>query len=258
MTFKTLVFSFTLVAGFTADAAVKNLCDDMIASGKSTDEQIKKCIAKLGESDTYKENQQKKKWQADVDAAKENESAAKKANIESKKFNLAELDEAGFGKAFFALRVDYSNPRKPKDKRITSGDALCSYLGYDKALKSIVSAEIMPAVANKNGLIIDTNFLGVIDKEPELYVDSDEKYTVRKYVEITCAKVKSKDVAGTSEELAKVAEDLIVLNETFNAPKTLDKGMNDGPRKPAESGKSDNGYKRPDWAKEVPAQGTGK
>lgn len=258
MTLKTLVFSFTFLAGLSANAAVKNLCDDMIASGKSTEEQIKKCIAKLGESDTYKENQQKKKWQADVEAAKENESAAKKANIESKKFTLAEIEEAGFGKAFFALRVDYSNPRKPKDKRITSGDALCSYLGYDKALKSIVSAEIMPGAANKNGLVIDTNFLGVIDKEPELYVDSDEKYTVRKYVEITCAKVKSKEVAGTSEELAKVAEDLIVLNETFNAPKKQDQGMNDGPRKPAETGKSDNSYKRPDWAKDEPAQGTGK
>lgn len=255
MTFKTLLFSFTLVAGFSANAAVKNLCDDMVASGKSTEEQIKKCIAKLGESDTYKENQQKKKWQADADAAKSAEAAAKKANIESKKFSSYDLDEAGFGKSFFALRVDYSNPRKPKEKRITTGDALCSYLGFDKALKSIVSAEIMPGQANKNGLIVDTNFLGVVDKEPELYVDSDEKYTVRKYVEITCAKVKSKEVAGTSEELAKVAEDLIVLNETFNAPKREDKGMNDGPRKPAADGKTSNGYKRPDWAKDdVPTQ----
>ena len=250
MTFKTLLFSFTLVAGIEANAAVKNLCDDMVASGKSTDEQIKKCIAKLGESDTYKENQQKKKWQTDADAAKSSEEAAKRANIESKKFTSNDLDEAGFGKAFFALRVDYSNQRKPKEKRITSGDALCAYLGYDKALKSIVSAEIMPGKANKNGLIVDTNIFGIVDKEPELYVDSDEKYTVRKYVEITCAKVKSKEVAGTSEELAKVAEDLIVLNETFNAPKREDKGMNDGPRKPAQDGKTTNGYKRPDWAKD--------
>jgi polyhydroxyalkanoate synthesis regulator phasin len=256
MTFKTLLFTFTLVAGFTAQAAVKNLCDDMIASGKSSDEQIRKCLAKMGESTTYKENQQKKKWQADADSAKSAEDAAKKANVESKKFSLSDLDDAGFGKPFFAMRVDYSNVRKPKEKRITEGDALCKYLGYDKALKSIVSAEIMPGEANQNGLVVDTNFLGSISKEPDLYVDKDEKYTVRKYVEITCARVKSKDVAGTADELSKVAEDLIVLNETFNGPKTKDKssGVNDGPRKPAGDGKTDMGYKRPDWATQVPAQ----
>ncbi|MBC7713259.1 MAG: hypothetical protein H7177_07965 [Rhizobacter sp.] len=260
MTFKTLIFSFTLVSAFSAQAAVKNLCDDMIASGKSTDEQVKKCLAKMGESDTYKENQQKKKWQADADSAKSAEAAAKKANIESKKFTSAELDEAGFGKSFFAMRVDYSNVRKPKEKRITEGDALCKYLGYDKALKSIVSAEIMPSKANKNGLIVDTSFLGVVSKEPELYVDKDEKYTVRKYVELTCAKVKSAEVAGTADELSKVAEDLIVLNETFNASKSDDKrsGVNDGPRKPAEDGKTNMGYKRPDWATQVPAQNVAK
>ncbi|MBC7429246.1 MAG: hypothetical protein H7336_11575 [Bacteriovorax sp.] len=260
MTFKTLLFSFTLIAAIEAQAAVKNLCDDMIASGKSTDNQIKKCLAKMGESDTYKENLQKKKWQADADSAKSAETAAKKANIVSKKFSSSELDDAGFGKSFFAMRVDYSNMRKPKEKRITEGDALCKYLGFDKALKSIVSAEIMPGDANKNGLIVDTSFLGVVSKEPELYVDKDEKYTVRKYVEVTCAKVKSKEVAGTEDELSKVAEDLIVLNETFNAPKSDDKSaaQNDGPRKPAEDGKTTNGYKRPDWATQVPTQGIAK
>ena len=128
------------------------------------------------------------------------------------------------------------------------------YLGFDKALKSIVSAEILPGEANKNGLIVDTSFLGIVSKEPELYVDKDEKYTVRKYVEITCAKVKSKEIAGTGDELSKVAEDLIVLNETFNAPKSDDKSsaLNDGPRKPAGEGKTSNGYERPDWATQVP------
>lgn len=260
MTFKTLLVSFSLMSALPLHAAVKNLCDDMVASGKSTEEQIQKCIAKLGESDTYKENQQKKKWQAEADAAKNSEEAARKANIESKKFNALELDEAGFGKAFYAIRVDYSNPRKPKEKRITEGDALCKYLGYEKSLKSIVSAEIMPQDANKNGLIVDTNFFGGAKKEPELYEDKDEKYTVRRYMEITCAKVKSKDITGTSEELSKVAEDLIVLNEELNMPKK-DKtttGVNDGPRKPAGDGKTENGYKRPDWATQAPSQGVAK
>jgi hypothetical protein len=235
---------------FNAEAAIKNLCDDMIAIGKSSEEQIKKCLVKFGESDTYKENAQKKKWQGEADTAKSAEAAAKKANIESKKFGSYELDEAGFGKSFYAMRVDYSNLRRPKEKRITEGDALCKYLGYDKALKSIVSPEIMPGEANKNGLIIDTSFFTGPSKEPELYVDKDEKYTVRKYVELTCARVKSKEIAGTDEELGKVAEDLIVLNEEINANKktNTNSGMNDGPRIPAGEGKTTNGYKRPEWA----------
>nr|BDT29735.1 hypothetical protein BHI3_32010 [Bacteriovorax sp. HI3] len=257
MTFKPLLLSLTLMSALPAYSATKNLCDDMIASGKSSEESIKKCLAKLGESDTYKENQQKKKWQEEADAAKSSEEAARKANIESKKFTALELDEAGFGKAFYAIRVDYSNPRKPKEKRITEGDALCKYLGYEKSLKSIVSAEIMPQNANKNGLIVDTNFLGVVSKEPELYVDKDEKYTVRRYMEITCAKVKSKDVTGTAEELSKVTEDLIVLNQELNTPKKDETaGVNDGPRKPA--GKTENGYKRPDWATQSPSQSVAK
>lgn len=262
MTFKTLLFSFALISAYplTSKAAARNLCDDLIDSKKATEESIKKCLAKFGESDTYKENQQRKKWQAEADAAKQSEEAARKSNIESKKFDAVELDEAGFGKPFFALRVDYGNPNKPKSKRITEGDALCKYLGYEKSLKSIVSAEIMPEKANKNGLVIDTTFFGRAKSEPELYEDKDEKYTVRRYVEITCAKVKSKEVTGASEELAKVAEDLIVLNEELNAPKKDSKtGVNDGPRKPAGDGKTDNGYKRPDWANSVaPAQGVSK
>lgn len=256
MTFKSILFSFSLLAVYPltgAMAASKNLCDEMVASGKSTDEQIAKCIAKFGESDFYKENAQKKKWQEEANAAKSSEEAARKANIQAKKFTAAELDEAGFGKPFFAIRVDYSNIRKPKEKRITEGDALCKYLGYEKALKSIVSAEIMPGEANKNGFIVDTSILGTVSKEPEMYVDKDEKYTVRKYVEITCAKVNSPEVKGTADELAKVAEDLIVLNEVINSSKSdKSSGVNDGPRKPAGEGKTPNGYKKPDWAEETP------
>lgn len=254
MTYKAFLLSVSLLAAYPYSnimAASKNLCDDMVASGKSSEAQIAKCIAKFGESDFYKENIQKKKWQEEVDAAKTATDAAKKANIEAKKFTSADLDEAGFGKPFFAIRVDYSNMHRPKEKRITEGDALCSYLGYEKALKSIVSAEIMPGDANNNGFVIDTNFIGTVSKEPEMYVDKDEKYTVRKYVEITCAKVSSKEIAGTAAELGKVAEDLIVLNVMMNSQKEdKSSGVNDGPRKPAGEGKSPMGYKKPEWATE--------
>ena len=256
MSFKAFFLSVTFLSVFPqthALAASKNLCDDMIASGKSTEIQVQKCIEKFGESKFYKENNQKKRWQDQADLAKVAADAAKKANIETKKFTSADLDEAGFGKPFFAIRVDYSNVRAPKDKRITEGDSLCAYLGFEKALKSIVSAEIMPSEANNNGFIIDKNFLGKVSKEPEMYVDKNEKYTVRKYVEITCAKVSSNDVKGTAAELSKVAEDLIVLNVMINSPKgDRSSGVDDGPRKPAGEGKTPMGYTRPDWATEEP------
>ena len=254
MALKAFFLSISLLAIYPQtklEAASKNLCDDMVASGKSSDDQIAKCIAKFGESDFYKTNGQKKKLQEEVDAAKVAEHTAQKANIESKKFSTAELDEAGFGKPFFAIRVDYSNLRSPKEKRITEGDSLCSYLGYEKVLKSVVSAEIMPEEANKNGFIIDKSIFGGVKKEPEMYVDKNEKHTVRKYVEITCARVTSKEIKGTATELGKVAEDLIVLNVMMNSPKEeKSAGVNDGPRKPAGDGKSPMGYKKPDWAVE--------
>lgn len=256
MALKSIFFSFTLLASFSVvptHAAIKNVCDDMMASGKSTDEQVAKCVAKFGESDTYKENIQKKKWQQDVDRAKNAEAAARKGNIEAKKFTSKDLSDAAFGKSFYAYRIDYSNIRKPKEKRITDGDSLCSYLGYDKALKSVVSEEILPTEANGNGFIIDTNIFGGVKKEPELYVDKDEKYTTRRYKEITCAKVISKDVDGTLEELRKAVEDVAIIpgNDDLNPPKLEKvKSVNDGPRKPAEDGKTPNGYKRPEWITE--------
>ena len=62
----------------------------MIASGKSTTVQVQKCIEKFGESKFYKENNKKKKWQQEADIAKSAEDAARKANVETKKFTSAE------------------------------------------------------------------------------------------------------------------------------------------------------------------------
>lgn len=246
MLLKTILLS-TLLTGTTVYGATRNLCDDLVESGKSSDEQIKKCLAKFGQSEHYQEQEQKKKWQAEADKASTAAETKKKENIEIKKFSTSELEESGFGKPFYAIKVDYRNPYRPKEKRITEGDALCRYLGYEKALKSIVSAEIHPDHADKNGLILDTNFLGIMSKTPELYKDEDLKYTVRKYVEITCAKIKVKDET-TSDVLKEVAEDLVVLNVELNAPKKDETAaIDNGPRKPAGDGKTPNGYKKPDW-----------
>ncbi len=263
MTFKTLLLSLTLISTHSylsaqeapsATRAKRNLCDDMVDSGKSTDEQISKCIAKMGESEHSKAKKAQKGLQRLAEEAKSAEAAAKKANIETKKFSAAELTEAAFGKSFYAISIDFSNKREPKQERITKGDSLCKYLGYEKALKTIVSGEIMPVDAHKNGLIIDTNFFGVVKKEPELYEDDEAMKTVRKYVEITCAKVISAEVAGTADELGKVVEDLYVLNQTFNATASdSNNGVNDGSRAPSEVNKTPNSVKVPEWMKDQPA-----
>jgi hypothetical protein len=248
MLFKSFVLFTTLTTSSVAFSAARNLCDDLIEKGSASSDQIAKCQAKFGESEYYKEQLQKKKWQVEAEKKATDEEARKKENIEFKKFTSADLDEAGFGKPFYAIKVDYRNPSRPKEKRITEGDTLCKYLGFDKAVKSIVSGEIHPDNADKNGLVLDTNFLGMASKEPDLYRDEDLKFTVRKYVELTCAKIKVKDDT-TADILKGVAEDLVVLNTELNLPKKdTSAAIDNGPRKPAGESKTPNGYKKPDWA----------
>lgn len=244
---------YALIIGLTsfsyAQAATRNLCDDLIESGSSSEEQIKRCQDKFGVSDYAKEQADKKKVK---DVAAENDSAAeakKKDNLEFKKFTKDDLFDAGFGKPFYAMRIDYRF-RPPREKRITDGDALCSYLGYEKSIKSIVSSEIMPDAADKKGLVVDTNFLGIVSKEPELYKDEDLKFTVRKYVEITCVKRKDKNLEGSADVYKKLTEDLLVLAPEINAPKK-DTGavINNGPRTGKEK-TTPNGYNPPEWTKE--------
>lgn len=252
MFFKTIFLSSLLASGTTAFGASRNLCDDLADSGKSNQEQIAKCLAKFGPSEHFKKEEQKKQLKVEAEKEAADADAKKKANIEFKKFTQAELEEAGFGKPFFAFRVDYRNPYKPKEKRITEGDALCNYLGYEKAIKSKISGEIHPDNANKNGLVLDINILGMVSKTPELYEDEDTKFSVRKYTEITCAKVKVKDEM-TADLLKEVVEDLDVFNgkEGLNtAQKDETAVIDNGPRKPAGEGKSPNGYKRPDWVQD--------
>ncbi len=124
MFFKSIVL-ITSLSTTPAFSAVRNLCDDLIESGKSTDEQIKKCQAKFGISEHHLEQEQKKKWQADAAKASTDAEIKKKENVEFRKFTAEQLEEAGFGKPFYAIRVDYRNQYKPKEKRITDGDALC-------------------------------------------------------------------------------------------------------------------------------------
>lgn len=243
------------LSGFSyAHAAQRNLCDDLVDSGTSSSEQIQKCLEKFGTSEHYKEQQEAAKNKVEIAKTEEADASKKKENIEIKKFSQDELFEAGFGKPFYAIRGDYRNNRY-KEKRITEGDALCSYLGYEKAIKSIVSPELWENKNNtvkvdKQGLIIDTTFLGGVKKEPEIYRDESYKFTVRKYVEITCLRRKDKNLSGSEESLKAVTEDLLMLNEELNSTKKeSNSGINNGSRS-NKQGKTPNGYIPPDWAKD--------
>lgn len=242
-----------------AQAAQKNLCDDLVESGTSSADQIKKCLddPRFGPSEHYKEQQASQKIKKEVAQSESDEASKNKENIEIKKFSQDELFDAGFGKPFYAIRGDYRNHRY-KEKRITEGDALCSYLGYEKAIKSVVSAELWEnknsnVKVDKQGLIIDTNFLGVASKTPEIYRDEDYKFTVRKYVEITCLKRKDKNLEGSRDALKAATEDLLMLNEELNSTKKeSDAGISNGPRSSngKKTGTTPNGYTPPDWAKD--------
>lgn len=261
MKLKYLFLVFSLASISFANGATRNLCDDLIDSGTSAPEQIKKCLddPRFGRSDYYNEQAAKNKNKIEIAKAETADAAKVKDNLEIKKFTTDELFDAGFGKPFFAIRGDYRNHRY-KEKRITEGDALCSYLGYEKAIKSIVSPELWEnkngnLKVDKQGLVVDTNLIGIVSKTPEIYRDVDYKFTVRKYVEITCVRRKDKTIDGASDALKAVTEDLLMLNEELNASKKdSNSNVNNGARTTKGDGKTPNGYNPPDWAKD--SQGT--
>ena len=254
---------FALVLSLSSSSFVlaseRNLCDDLIDSGTAPAAQIKKCLddPRFGPSSYYKEQEAKNKKKAETTNIENADSAKKKENLEFKKFTADDLYNEGFGKPFYAIRGDYRNHRY-SEKRITEGDALCSYLGYEKAIKSIVSPEIWEnkdgnLKVDKQGLVIDTNILGKASKTPEIYRDQDYKFTVRKYVEITCVRRKDKAIDNSSDALKVVTEDLLMLNEELNSGTKGDSNnnINNGSRSNSgKEGKTPNGYNPPDWARD--------
>ena len=243
-----------------AEGASRNLCDDLVDSGTSSKEEIDKCLKdpRFGPSEHYKEAEAKNKKKEDVEKLKTNEATTAKNNLEIKNFSSEELAEAGFGKAFYAIRGDYRNNRY-KEKRLTEGDALCTYLGYEKAIKSIVSPELYEnrngEKVDKQGLVVDTNIFGIVSKTPEIYRDEDYKFTVRKYVEIACVRRKDKSLDGSKDALKVVTEDLITLNGELNSKVSGNRnsGVNNGPRSGSEKeAQTPNGYTPPEWAKARP------
>ncbi len=200
-------------SSFTLQAATRNACDDLVDLKKS-DEAIEKCIKRLGPSETYTITLQKKKWSDSQAVIKESEEAAKKANVQSKKFTEKEIEDQ-LGMPIYAYKIEYSKNVNGVPERLTKGDTLCKFLGFEKSLKSSFSGFIKPENAYENGFIIDDYWIGKAPKEPEIFKDKSVTYYILKYKEITCAKVISKDVPGASDVLREVAEDIGSLNPGF-------------------------------------------
>jgi hypothetical protein len=252
MNFKFLVLTFALTIHTGAHAASRNLCDDLAESSDSTQEQVSNCQDRLGVSDFAKTKQLKQKAEATSKAKSQAIAAAKVDNVETKKFTQSELLEAGFGKPFFAVTDDYRFGFK--QERITKGDTLCAYLGYKKAVKSVLSIEMTQPESNNKGLVLDTSFFGGV-KDPVLYKQDNPKIGVRQYLEITCAKNKD----DKSDALKTVVEELEVLDDSIQAMPISINGESQ-----IVNGKRDSkpttphGYKTPDWMKNNGAEGAAK
>lgn len=235
-----------------AFSASRNLCDDLLDSG-STEEQVNSCQDKYGVSD-YAKSKGKKEERAKKDAEeKASKNEALRNNLEYKEFKEVDLLAAGFGKPFLAKRLDYRTMRVD-EKVLTTSDSLCFYLGYEKAVKSLLSEEMQNEDASKKALIIDTSFLGSV-KDPEMYKESDDRYTVRKFVSITCVRRKDKSMEG-SDDIMKLISDVQKnaeeISEAGDAPKRDGRTQVDNSKrseKPADKpSPSSFGYKPPEWS----------
>jgi hypothetical protein len=258
------LFFCSLSGSIDAMASSRNLCDDLVDSGTSSEADIIRCLhdPRFGRSDHYKEMEAAKLNKSSEQKTDNEKANQSKDNIEIKTFTQDDLFSAGFGKPFYAIRGDWSN-NQYKEKRITEGDNLCQFLGYEKALTSKVSAELWENKNNtvkvdKQGLVIDTNFWGKL-KDPEIYRDEDNEFTVRKYVEVSCVKRKDKDLEGSKDALKAIVERLDRINTPDDASNSLsgatldpESNMNQDSRSSnkKEAGVSPFGYKRPDWIKE--------
>jgi len=260
--FLSLLFVCTLANITYAVASDRNLCDDLVDSGTSSEADILKCLhdPRFGRSEHYKEMEDAKKNKKEEKKTEEVKNNKEKNNIEIKTFSQDDLFSAGFGKPFYAIRGDWGHDHY-KEKRLTQGDHLCMYLGYEKALVSKISPELYEGKDNKikvdkQGLIIDTNFWGKV-KDPEIYRDENHEYTVKKYMEISCVRRKDKDLEGSKDAIKAIVEKLeempdSVSNSVSGATLDPDTSMNDEARSgnKKETGSSAFGYKKPDWIQE--------
>jgi hypothetical protein len=233
MTLKPILCSLTILAitSFsTAHAKSPEMCEEMVISGKSSDEEIEACIKGEGETESIRELMAEKRIKAaqEESKSKSSDQLVVDNNFESKKFTDADLRKAAYGKAIYAQRIQYKG-RDAKVKTLTESDDLCKYLGYEKAIGiTTLSGEIAPTISNANGITIDVGLFGT---SKELY--KSENYYVRSFKSITCAKNPSKDevVRKVFKEMKESIETL-PGSEDLSPPKNEEKdAVNNTPRK---------------------------
>lgn len=256
MKLKYFFILLSLSALNTANALQRNLCDDLVDSETSTPLHINKCHEKFGISEHYKAQQEKEVKKVEDDKTKEEQGKKNKDNLEIKKFSQDDLFDAGFGKPFISVKISYRN-RIASEEALTKPDALCAYLGYEKAIDGTHSTEYWENKTDNNGvkvdmqgLVIDTNFLGKHSKTPEIYRDKEGKYAIRKYTEISCVKRKNKDMDG-SQALIDAIKEVKPRIDASVRPVSKDEspGVNNTSRSNSKPGKTPNAYTPPDWAK---------
>lgn len=246
-----------LLSVSVAQAAKRNLCDDLVESNTAQTE-VDRCVAKFGESDTYKEYKRKEEIKSGAKHLQDEAKLIQNGKVSMKKFSEADLDEISFGKSFFAVAVDYSKLGNPKEKRLTESDDLCAYLGYSKAIESTLSPEINPRKANKNGLTLDKSFFGNIKEEPKIYEDNSGTKHIRKYVSITCARLEQGASSEITKDLKKIVENVITLSAwentaesetSINSSNRSTRGEQKKVRKEEKTNPTPFGHKVPDFMK---------
>ena len=247
MNFKFLFLCIFSSLTTLANASQPNVCDQLEEAGRTPPEQITKCRTQIGVSDYYTEKQLKKQADEQSKAKTSIATIAKNNNLETKNFTYEELLDAGFGQPFFATTEDYTYSHTAETTRVTQGDSLCNYLGFEKALKTVISHELNNDDSNQKGLVIDKSIFGTV-KAPILYKQDNAKVGVKKYMEITCVKRKDKKLDATNESLKSIVEHMSEMPTEIN-PSKKDKTTQilDNKLQPKKIETTPHGFKTPSW-----------
>jgi hypothetical protein len=255
MNYKFFVLSIALGVFNYVHASSPNVCDELEEAGDSSSEQIASCRTKIGVSEYYKAKELKRQSEEaariksdQAAVANQKEAAKKSENIETKKFTSSELLEAGFGKPFFAVTDDYRYSQF-EQVRITEGNSLCSYLGYEKAIKSVISPELNQQDSDRKGLMLEKGIFGAV-KQPTLYKQDNPKIGVRKYVEITCVRRKDKKADVTNDALKSAVEELEILPDSVNPSRRDSSAQISTDKRSTKKESTPHGYTTPEWMRD--------
>ena len=221
MKFNSIFLSIAIMSSipfYAVHSVEENVCDQMVRSGTFGDEEISACVKQFGESESFKENLESMKTKKTAEKMRVAVAEGKEGrtdNIEFKKFSTEDLAKAAFKKSFYSTRIEEKMfSSKWKEKTLTEGDTLCKHLGFDKAASVVLSGPIPPTEAKGNGFILPSG-----NSEMELY--TEDKYFMRRFKEVTCARGTSKEIKLTKKILGEIKTATTTLNdvENLNAPR---------------------------------------